>query len=172
MCQPFWNQDKRRHRSLSSGNSWTNGIWKFYAAKEKEPCWWRRQRRWRSREIEAEVKQKRMTGHSLGSMVLASSDWNPCSWPLHSVNNKPCKLLCCLSDAPIPMFYNSSFPVSCYSNLLNRDYWVNDCFLGSWTVERCCCELTQHDLIFWTTYSISLISWSFREWASLFWLLD
>lgn len=74
---------------------------------------------------EAEVKQKRMTGHSLCSMVLASSDWNPCSWRLHSVNNKPCKLLCYLSDAPTTPPSLSPATVTCSTELtgLMTAFW-------------------------------------------------
>ena len=40
-------------------------LWKPNTAKEKESCWWRRQRMWRERLIETEVKQEWTDGQSM-----------------------------------------------------------------------------------------------------------
>lgn len=40
-------------------------LW-HYSAKEKEPSWWRRQRRWGGRVIQTKVKHEWADGHALG----------------------------------------------------------------------------------------------------------
>ena len=68
-CLPSWNQNKKRHCfpwSPTPVYSNTAGITVETALqKEKEPCWWRGQGRWRGGLIETEVKQEWTVGHWL-----------------------------------------------------------------------------------------------------------
>lgn len=55
-----WNRNRHCFsQSLSTGNSETTGkLWKLHCtAKEREPCWWRRKRKWRGRVIDTKQNE-------------------------------------------------------------------------------------------------------------------
>lgn len=75
-----WNRNRHCFsQSLSTGNSETTGkLWKLHCtAKEREPCWWRRKRKWRGRVIATEAKREWKEGHRSMASTLVSKSFPP-----------------------------------------------------------------------------------------------